>query len=216
MSIYLRLDESLIQVAPTLDDVEPILTVRTRYRTQHEDGADGIVRKVSNKGGRSTRTMLPSFEVPGEAAFETRISANDCKGHTEYETQTLYLAGGAGQVFWASDRRIRFTARWYGNDNRYLELRVRALPGAEVVANKGMANLNSGDFNFLGAIKHGTWVEIHYDNHLHVGISMNIHPAEDNFSVWVKKTTKTTGPAALVSSRFTRILNDDDEKWPSS
>lgn len=209
MSIYLRLDDSLIQVAPTLDDVEPILMVRTRFRTFNEDGADGIVRKVSNKNGRSTRTNMPCMEAsPGEAAYETRISANDSKS-TEYETQTLYRAGGAGQVFWASDRRIRFSARWYGNDNRYLELRLRVRPGAEVIANKGMANLNSGEFNFMGAIKNGSWVEIHYDNHTHVGMSMSIHPAEDDFSIWAKKL-RSADPTGLAPSRFARILDNDE------
>lgn len=205
MSIRLDLDESLVQVAPTLDDVEAVLVVRTRLRSPFNEGADGIVRKITVREGRKTRTVLPRIDVGDH--HETRIGANDAKGQPEYEARTVYRAGGAGSVFLTTDRRVRFALRWYGDNQRYLELRLRVFPTAEVVANRGMAPFGmSGGFNFLGRTQAGEWVEVHYDNLTHVGISMVVHPSTDDFSVW-KKPPEEQAPLTDLT-RFDRVLGD--------
>lgn len=185
MSIYLGLDESLITVAPALDDVEPLLIVRSRYRTLNEgQGVNGIVRKVSTKAGKARYMALkPTLPEESKALYETRIVATSTGGFAEYEVQTVYLAGGAGTVFFATDRKVRFAARWYGPSNRYLELRVKVSPGAEIIANRGMASFQEedGQCNYLGQIKRDGWAEIHLDNEAHVGSSMSIHSSEEDF-----------------------------------
>lgn len=207
MSIRLDLDESLVQVAPALDDVEAVLVVRTRFRTPLAEGPDGIVRKVMSKEGRKTHTLLPRTELPDRACFETRIGANDAKGQPEYEARTLFRAGGAGAVFVTSDRRVRFTMRWYGENQRYLELRLKVFPSAEVVANRGMGPLGmSGGFNFLGQIQAGEWMEVHFDNLTHVGLSMTVHPSTDDFTAW-KPLDDRSEPVSLLT-RFDRVLDD--------
>lgn len=209
MSVYLRLDESLITVAPALDDVEPILVVRTRFKS-YEDGADGVIRRVVNKSGKRTRKSLRPLQQEGMAAYETRISASSTEGLTEFETQTVYLAGGAGSVFFATNRHVRFAARWYGEDHRFLELRVQVRPGAEIVANRGMASFRDDqtEYNFLGQVKNGHWAEIHIDNHTHVGMSMAIHPADEGFSR-LPKPEKEIESETPSHSRWSKILSDD-------
>lgn len=211
MSVYLRLDESLITVAPALDDVEPILVVRSRYRTYSEDGADGVIRRVVTRTGKpSVRPMHPVEVEQGQAIYETRINASTSEGLAEFESQTVYLAGGAGSVFYASDRKVRFAARWYGDDHRYLELRVQVTPGAEIVANRGMATFREdhAEFNFLGQLKRESWAEIHIDNHTHVGQSMVIHPDSDGFSRLPKKKSAIDSEPTTWT-RWTRILDVD-------
>ena len=211
MSLRLDLDGSLIQVAPTLDDIEAVLVVKTRYRGLDAEGADGIIRKVTVKDGRRTRTEIPRVELEGLACYETRIGSND-KGQPEYEVRTVYLAGGTGNVFLAADRRVRFSLRWYGDKSRYLELRVRIFgpSGCEVVANRGMAPFGSNDrFNFLGSLQSGDWVEVHYDNHAHVGLSMTVHPSSHDFSEWKAPPAKVE-VRRDTPTRFQRV-NDDDE-----
>jgi len=205
MSIRLDLDDSLIQVAPTLDDVEAILIVQTR---RLGDGpSDGKVRKLGLQRGRKTRIALPRLNVNSDGViYETRIGANNAKGQPDYEARTVYRAGGRGSVFLATNRRVRFTLRWYGDSNRYLELRLQVAPGAEIVANRGMSPLTpDGGFNFLGSLQGGSWAEIHYDNLTHVGLSMAIHSESLSFSKW-DKPKSSPKPA---KTRFDR-LNESD------
>jgi len=199
MSIRLLLDDSFIQVVPALDDVESVLIVQTRYGT-----ADGKVRKVTNQQGRRV-TALPRIEAKG--IIETRIGANDAKGHPEYETRTVCRAGGTGSVFLGSNRKVRFSMGWYG-ENRYLELRLHVSPGAEIVANRGMGPFGQeGGFNFLGTLQTTQWAEIHYDNLTHVGLSMAIHELGANFSRW--ETPSSPPKPAVIRTRFDRIGEDD-------
>jgi len=212
MSVYLRLDESLITVAPALDDVEPILVVRTRYSTYQNEGANGIIRKVTTRSGKpSVRALRPVEVEQGQAIYETRVSTNESEGLTEFESQTVYLAGGAGSVFYATDRTVRFAARWYGGDFRYLELRIQVMPGAEIVANRGMASFqeDSAQFNYLGQLKKNSWAEIHIDNHTHVGQSMVIHSIEDDFSGLTKRSSDTEATSDATRTRWNRILDID-------
>jgi hypothetical protein len=201
MSIRLNLDDSLIQVAPTLDDIEAVLIVQTRRVKM----ADGKVRKVSSQAGRKVQTGLPQIDG-AQGAFETRIGVNDAKGQPEYEARSAHRAGGVGPVFLETHRRVKFAFRWYGEDNRYLELRVQVFPSAEIVANRGMSTLGTeSGYNFVGALQSDHWAEIHYDNHAHVGLSMKVHD-DRNFAKWVD--VKPTVPPNL-KTRFDR-LNDDD------
>lgn len=207
MSVYLNLDESLITVAPALDDVEPILVVKTRYRTYASEGADGVIRQMITRTGRASFKPLIPVEQEGSAAYETRITSKESNGLAEFETRTVYLAGGAGSVFYATDRQVRFSAKWYGENQRYLELRLKVHPGAEVVANRGMANLREqGEFNFLGQVRNGGWAEIHIDNLTHVGLSMSIHSVTDDFSQATKRPDEAIAP---TNTRWSRILSDD-------
>jgi hypothetical protein len=209
MSVYFRLDESLISVAPSLQDVEPILIVRTRFRTYDEEGPDGVVRCVATRTGKPAAKPFQPTQVEGQAIYDTRITPKASEGLAEFETQTVYLAGGAGSVFYAVNRKVRFAARWYGENNRYLELRVQVHPGAEVVANRGMATFrdDSAEHNFLGQLKRENWAEIHIDNHTHVGMSMVIHPTSEEFSRSVRKKS-LLDREPQTRTRWTRILED--------
>lgn len=202
MSIRLDLDDSLIRVAPTLDDVEAVLLVRTRFAKPANEGVDGLIRKAS--AGRKNGTFAPQMVVASNR-LETRLGLNDAKGCPEYQTRTLYHAGGADSTFVEMDRRVWFMARWHGEGNRYLELRLRTFPGAVVVANRGMALFgeNFPNCNFLEKVRGGEWVEIHYDNHTHVGLSMRHHTTSDDFHAWRRPEMGPSGP--LARSRFDRI-----------
>lgn len=208
MSVYLRLDESLITVAPALDDVEPILVVQTRFQSYAPHEPNGVIQVVQGpKGARSERS-LHSTQVEGQSAYETRIRVKETEGLTEFETRTMYLAGGVGNLFYSTDRQVRFSAFWYGENNRYLELRVQVRPGAEIAANRGMATFgeDSTQFNFLGQLKKNGWAEILIDNHTHVGMSMLVHSAEEDFSRVVKKKKKDSQPP--TGTRWSRLLKE--------
>lgn len=210
MSVYLRLDESLITIAPALDDVEPLLVVQTRYGPP-DNGADGIVRRaVTPNGRKAIRALTPAQTVEGQARYETRINPHASDGLAEFETQTVYLVGGAGSVFFTTDRTVKFAARWYGEDQRYLDLRVQVTPGAEIVANRGMATFHGDhtEFNFLGQLKQESWAEVHIDNHTHVGMSMVIHPTSEGFSKLPRKKSFSESEPTTWD-RWSRILDID-------
>jgi hypothetical protein len=211
MSIHLALDESLITIAPTLDDIEPILKIRTRHLSfqENEGGADGVLYQVG-KRGRKALPFTPDGE--GRASLHTSLPARHCRVGSELEVRTVCLAGGVGEVFYCSDRFVRLSPRWYGEGDRYLELRIQVEPGAEIVANRGMAPLaGPGEvFNYLGSIRNGGWVELHYDNHAHTGLSMSYHPSSDPFLTWHrKKGEETSSSLRSESDRWSKILNDD-------
>ena len=210
MSIHLGLDESVVTVAPSLDDVEPLLIIRSRYRTMNEgQGVNGLVRKVSTKSGKARYTTLnPTLPEEGKAIYETRIPSPSSEGFTEYEVKTVYLAGGAGTVFFATDRRVRFATRWYGQNNRYLELRVQVSPSAEIIANRGMASFHEEDAqcNYLGQMRKGGWAEVHFDNQTHVGLSMSLHTADEDFTAMPQVGVEPV--ISQVGTRWEKLLSN--------
>ncbi len=213
MSIHVGLDESLVTVAPSLDDIEPLLVIRTRYRSLGEQGVNGLVHKVQGKSGKKClKALTPTVPEEDRAIYETMIPASCSEGFSEYETQTVYLAGGpnrTGNVFFATDRRVRLAARWYGTNNRYVELRIQVSPGAEIIANRGMASFQEEDAqcNFLGQIKRGGWAEVHIDNITHVGMSLHLHTPFEDFSAVAEK--RELNPAADPTTRWAMLLSDD-------
>lgn len=208
------LDESLVTVAPSLDDMESLLIVRTRYRTLGPDGVNGLLHKVQGKSGKKCLTALnPTAPEEDRAIYETRIPASCSEGFSEYEVQTVYLAGGphrTGNVFFATDRKVRLAARWYGEKNRYVELRIQVSPGAEIIANRGMASFSEedGQCNFLGHIKKDGWAEVHLDNVTHVGMTLHLHSPYEDFSALPRKREEKA--VADPDTRWSKILADKE------
>lgn len=187
MSVVLRLDDSVIQVAPTLTDVEAVLVVRTFRQDPLTGGtkADGSVRRIVTNGSRKGRTRLPQQEVG--LFSETSIGPFD-RDQPSYETRSFFTVGGCAPVQLTMDRKVFLGVRWYGKDSRYLELRIRVQAHiSELVANRGMGPFHAEEgegFNFLGQFRRDEWVELHYDNHAHVGVSMVIRTDPNGFDVW--------------------------------
>lgn len=197
--MVLRLDDSVIQVAPTLRDVEAILIVRT-LRHDPITGTprvDGSVRRIVTVGGRKTRTKLPQQEL--EDIVETHIGPFE-RGMPRYETRSYFTVGTSQTM----DRKVEFGVRWYGEDYRYLELRLRVLANvSDLVANRGMGQfMGTEGLNFLTQFKRNEWVEMHFDNHAHVGVSLIVRTDRDEFNVWSPALSEPNE----LRTRFEKIL----------
>jgi len=186
MSVRLHLDEDLVQVSSMPDDSDAVLLVQTKK----VEIADGRVRKVSTTSGRKVQTELPRAMVRG--LQETRIGVNDAKGQPEYEVRT------------APARWLRFSFRWYGEGNRYLELRLRANPSVKIVTN---SKVPEGGQDFLGELQSDQWAEIHYDNQGKSKVRFWIHE-DRNFAKW----SDVPEPPPVPRTRFDRIVGDDGVK----
>lgn len=173
MSIHLHLDESLVQVTPTLDDIEPSVLVYTR-RQGDTTGADGVVFEVCKNALLPKRNIEPELTT---SVLETHLVGHAGRSFQGHQVDTLYLAGGVGAMRLTGARSCTFYVRWYGRSMRYCEIRLLVTPGAEVAVNRGMASLRDGVGNVLVALRGGTWVEMHFDNHAHTGIFTAVHPA---------------------------------------
>lgn len=200
MGIHLDLNSSVIRVAPMLDDIEGVLRVYTR---KHGAEADGVVRQISTHQKSRRRLALP-WAVTERGEYETSIYGvpND-EGSQEFETRTHYQAGGVGAAVLSHHRRVGLLTRWYGG-GRYLELRLRCHPGAAITLNRGLASLHGGGSDLVTQTRGGAWVEVHLDNHAHVGSALTLHPTVDDFRTWTAGRLASEPPEELT--RFDRIL----------
>lgn len=200
MGIHLDLNSSVIRVAPMLDDIEGVLRIYTR---KHGAEADGIIRHLSGTHKSRRRLAMP-WAVTAQDEYETSIYAEaPDESRQEYFTRTHYRAGGVGSAVLSHHRRVWISTRWY-SEGRYLELRLRCYPGAAITLNRGLASLQGGGSDLVTQIRGGAWVEVHLDNHAHVGSALTAHPTSDNFHTWTPDRLASEPPEELT--RFDRIL----------